>query len=143
MAMLFEEAVRLADLKSVAIGSFLRGQNWWVSHMQSAKAAITTMSHTMAKEWAEYGIRVCNVAPVSTHRIPSSLLLPISSMLVAQGAIADTPANLKQGSGEGQTATASELSPDGIPVAPHVPLGRMGTCASPLSSCLHMSSTLC
>ena len=111
--------------------------------MQSAKAAITTMSHTMAKEWAEYGIRVCNVAPVSTHRIPSSLLLPISFMLVAQGAIADTPANLKQGSGEGQTATASELSPDGIPVAPHVPLGRMGTCASPLSSCLHMSSTLC
>ena len=70
MAMLFEEAVRLADLKSVAIGSFLRGQNWWVSHMQSAKAAITTMSHTMAKEWAEYGIRVCNVAPVSTRRIP-------------------------------------------------------------------------
>ena len=50
-------------------------------------------------------------------------------MLVGQGAIADTPANLKQGSREGQTATASELSPDGIPVASHVPLGRMGTCA--------------
>ena len=78
MAMLFA-LVRLADLKSITIGSFLRGQNWWVSHMQSAKAAITTMSHTMAKEWAEYGIRVCNVAPVRTHRIPSSLLLPISS----------------------------------------------------------------
>ena len=24
----------------------------------------------MAKEWAEYGIRVCNVAPVRTRRIP-------------------------------------------------------------------------
>jgi|EP01046_Picozoa_sp_COSAG06_P040210 NAD(P)-dependent dehydrogenase (short-subunit alcohol dehydrogenase family) len=84
---------------------FLRGQNWWVSHMQSAKAAVTTLSQSMAKEWAEYGIRCCNVAP---------------------GAIADTPAALKQGSRSALTSEA-ELSPDGIPVASHVPLGRMGT----------------
>ena len=84
----------------------LEGRNWWVSHMNSAKAAITTMSHSMAKEWAEFGIRVGNVGP---------------------GSIADTPAQLKQGSGEGVTATASKLSPEGIPVAAYVPLKRMGT----------------
>ena len=84
---------------------FLRGQMWWVSHMQAAKAAVTTMSQSMAKEWAEYGIRCCNVAP---------------------GAIADTPAALKQGNRAALTSEA-ELSPDGIPVARHVPLGRMGT----------------
>eukprot|EP00658_Telonema_sp_P-2_P010783 TRINITY_DN14085_c0_g1_i5.p1 TRINITY_DN14085_c0_g1~~TRINITY_DN14085_c0_g1_i5.p1 ORF type:complete len:258 (+),score=58.55 TRINITY_DN14085_c0_g1_i5:136-909(+) len=82
------------------------GRNWWVGHMQSAKAAITTMSHAMAKEWAEFGIRVTNIAP---------------------GCIADTPAQLKTGSREGITATASKLSAEGIPVAPFVPLGRMGT----------------
>eukprot|EP00656_Telonema_subtile_P009687 TRINITY_DN14572_c0_g1_i1.p1 TRINITY_DN14572_c0_g1~~TRINITY_DN14572_c0_g1_i1.p1 ORF type:complete len:322 (+),score=79.52 TRINITY_DN14572_c0_g1_i1:98-1063(+) len=85
---------------------FASGSQWWVGHMQSAKAAITTMSHTMAKEWAEYGIRVANVGP---------------------GSIADTPAQLKYGNKEGLSAEASELTADGIPVADYVPLGRMGT----------------
>jgi len=85
---------------------FAEGRNWWVGHMQAAKAAITTLSHTMAKEWAEWGIRVVNVGP---------------------GSIADTPAQLKQGNGEGVTATASTLTADGIPVDRGNPLGRMGT----------------
>ena len=28
---------------------FIEGRNWWVSHMQAAKAAITTMSNALAK----------------------------------------------------------------------------------------------
>lgn len=83
----------------------LAGRNWWVAHMQSAKAAVTTLSHAMAKEWAEFGIRVNNVGP---------------------GAIADTPAVVKQGSKEMITATASKLV-DGVPAADFVPLGRLGT----------------
>jgi len=85
---------------------FLEGRNWWVGHMQAAKAAITTLSHTMAKEWAEYGIRVCNVGP---------------------GSIADTPAQLKTGSSDGISTKAKRVTKDGIPVAKYVPLGRMGT----------------
>eukprot|EP00747_Dinoflagellata_sp_TGD_P060062 gnl/TRDRNA2_/TRDRNA2_151853_c0_seq2.p1 gnl/TRDRNA2_/TRDRNA2_151853_c0~~gnl/TRDRNA2_/TRDRNA2_151853_c0_seq2.p1 ORF type:complete len:228 (-),score=43.42 gnl/TRDRNA2_/TRDRNA2_151853_c0_seq2:145-780(-) len=85
---------------------FLDGRNWWVGHMQAAKAAITTLSQTMAKEWAEYGIRVCNVGP---------------------GSIADTPAQLKTGSTEGISSKAKHVTKDGIPVAKNVPLGRMGT----------------
>lgn len=84
---------------------FLEGRNWWVGHMQSAKAAITTLSHTMAKEWAEYGIRVCNVGP---------------------GLIADTPAQLKMGSTEGISSKATDVTEDGIPMTKMVPLGRMG-----------------
>jgi len=84
---------------------YLEGRNWWVSSMQSAKAAITTLSHTLAKEWAEFGIRVVNVGP---------------------GAIADTPALLKAGGAYGITAKAKELK-SGVPVNQEVPLGRFGT----------------
>jgi len=84
---------------------YLEGRNWWVGHMQSAKSAITTLSHTMAKEWAEYGVRVCNVGP---------------------GSIADTPAQLKTGDTAGISSRAADLTEDGIPRASYVPLGRMG-----------------
>lgn len=84
---------------------YLEGRNWWVGHMQAAKSAITTLSHTMAKEWAEYGIRVCNVGP---------------------GAIADTPATLKTGSTAGLSDRAKDLTAEGIPRNPQVPLGRWG-----------------
>lgn len=85
--------------------SYLEGRNWWVGHMQAAKAAVTTLSHTMAKEWAEYGIRVCNVGP---------------------GHIADTPAMLKSGSDQGMSASAKDVTVDGIPRSKGVPLGRLG-----------------
>uniref|UniRef100_A0A6M5KG51 2,4-dienoyl-CoA reductase [(3E)-enoyl-CoA-producing] n=1 Tax=Gambierdiscus polynesiensis TaxID=439318 RepID=A0A6M5KG51_9DINO len=84
---------------------FLEGRNWWVGHMQSAKAAITTMSHAQAKEWAEYGIRVCNVGP---------------------GNIADTPAQLKTGSSQGISSQSKKVTKDGIPAFAGSPLGRMG-----------------
>jgi len=84
---------------------FLEGRNWWVGHMQSAKAAITTMSHAQAKEWAEYGIRVCNVGP---------------------GNIADTPAQLKTGSSQGISSRSKNLTKEGIPAFAGSPLGRMG-----------------
>lgn len=83
----------------------LAGQNWWAGHMQSAKAGVTTLANAMAKEWAEFGIRVNCVGP---------------------GAIADTPAILKTGNKEMVTATASKLQ-DGLPVLRTVPLGRMGS----------------
>lgn len=85
---------------------YLEGRNWWVGHMQSAKAAITTLSHAMAKEWAEYGIRVCNVGPGNT---------------------ADTPAQLKLGTTEGISDLAKNVTEDGIPLARNVPLKRCGT----------------
>merc|ERR1712187_942675 len=43
------------------------------------------------------------------------------------GAIADTPANLKSGSGEGNSATAKRKTEDGIPLNKSVPAGRWGT----------------
>jgi len=85
---------------------FLEGRNWWVSHMQAAKSAVTTLSHSLAKEWAAYGVRVCNVGP---------------------GAIADTPANLKTGNADGMTETARHKTPEGIPANRSVPAGRYGT----------------
>ena len=85
---------------------FIEGRNWFVSHMQAAKAAITTLSHTQAKEWAEYGVRVVNVGP---------------------GHIADTPATLKYGDAKSISSQAADVTAEGVPRAPHVPLGRMGT----------------
>ena len=85
---------------------YLEGRNWWVSHMQAAKAAITTLSHNLAKEWGEYGIRSCNVGP---------------------GPIADTPALLKSGGSNGITEKAKKLY-QGVPVNQQVPgnPGRYG-----------------
>jgi len=97
---------------------FLEGRNWYTAHMQAAKSAITTLSHSMAKEWAEYGIRVCNVGP---------------------GAIADTPgADMKLGKERRDGMSRQELNKDGIPKNKRIPLGRGGTSFEIGMACLYL-----
>lgn len=74
------------------------GATWWQSHASAAKAAVDSLTRSLALEWGEDLIRVCGIAP---------------------GPIADTP---------GTTKLAPGMSSDDLQdmVGEGIPLGRMG-----------------
>lgn len=39
------------------------GATWWQVHASAAKAAVDSVTRTLALEWGEYGIRVNGIAP--------------------------------------------------------------------------------
>jgi len=75
------------------------GATWWQGHAMAAKAAIDSLTRSMALEWGEFGIRVNGIAP---------------------GPIADTPgmSKLSGGISKQQLDKMMKMS---------VPLGRAGT----------------
>ncbi|CAM9316951.1 unnamed protein product [Choristocarpus tenellus] len=75
------------------------GATWYQAHASAAKAAIDSLTRTLALEWGMHGIRVNGIAP---------------------GPIADTPGMTKLGVGIGPGDTSSVAKDK-------VPLGRMGT----------------
>ena len=75
------------------------GATWYQVHASAAKAAIDSVTRTLALEWGELGIRVAGIAP---------------------GPIADTP-GLTKLSGGIDTALLEAHVAEGVPV------GRMGT----------------
>lgn len=96
----------LAPLKESGAGNILNitatlhyGATWWQGHPSAAKAAIDSMTRSMALEWGEYNVRVNGIAP---------------------GPIADTPGMTKL-SGGADGAMVEKM------MANSVPLGRQGT----------------
>ena len=75
------------------------GASWYQVHASAAKAAIDSVTRSLALEWGTYGIRIAGVAP---------------------GPIAGTP-GLTKLSGGMDEATMEEFIGQGVPI------GRMGT----------------
>jgi len=71
---------------------------WYVCHASAAKAAVDSLTRSLALEWGSEGIRVCGIAP---------------------GPIADTPGTTKLAPGVDEKGL-EEMIADGIP------LGRLG-----------------
>lgn len=74
------------------------GATWWQSHPSAAKAAVDSLTRSLALEWGSDGIRVVGIAP---------------------GATADTPGTTKLAPGL-DSSDVNEMVAEGIP------LGRMG-----------------
>ena len=74
------------------------GATWWQAHASAAKAAVDSLTRSLALEWGSESIRVVGIAP---------------------GPIANTPGTTKLAPGIGQDEV-SDLIREGIP------LGRMG-----------------
>jgi len=74
------------------------GATWYQVHASAAKAAVDSMTRTLALEWGSYGIRVNGIAP---------------------GPIADTPGTTKLAPGFDKD-DVSDMVQEGIPI------GRMG-----------------
>lgn len=86
------------------------GATWWQGHPSAAKAAIDSLTRSMALEWGDYGIRSNGIAP---------------------GAIADTPGFTKLSSGDVE-AMAGKYAQKSIPT------GRMGTKFDIAMACIYL-----
>jgi len=75
----FEELKKAGDSLIVNISATLHyGATWYQSHASAAKAAIDSLTRSLALEWGEYGIRVNAIAPGPIAGLSLSLSLSLS-----------------------------------------------------------------
>mmetsp|Transcript_38799 Transcript_38799/g.86302 ORF Transcript_38799/g.86302 Transcript_38799/m.86302 type:complete len:295 (+) Transcript_38799:45-929(+) len=109
----FKELARSPAPCIINISATLQyGATWWQVHASAAKAAVDSVTRTLALEWGQFGIRVNGVAP---------------------GPIEGTAGLTKLA--PGSEAAVKEL------VASKVPLGRMGRKWDIAMACVFLSSS--
>jgi peroxisomal 2,4-dienoyl-CoA reductase len=97
----FPELKKSGDAVIISISAYAGyGAAWYQSHAFAAKAAVDSLTRSLALEWAEFGIRAVAISP---------------------GAISDTPGFTKLGGGIADEATVEAA------ISATIPAGRTGS----------------